>query len=54
MSERDDDAAPAAAKRASPLRPYSHFYRQKILYDFISQAICEHHTNVKIIGGLPA
>ena len=22
-------------------------------YDFISQAICEHHTNVKIIGGLP-
>ena len=22
-------------------------------YDFISQAICEHNTNVKIIGGLP-
>ncbi len=22
-------------------------------YDFISQAICEHHNNVKIIGGLP-
>ena len=31
---------------------YSTFIARRC-YDFISQAICEHHTNVKIIGGLP-
>lgn len=36
--------------------PYATTYATFIArrcYDFISQAICEHHTNVKIIGGLP-
>ena len=31
---------------------YSTFIARRC-YDFISQAICEHNTNVKIIGGLP-
>lgn len=36
--------------------PYATTYATFIArrcYDFISQAICEHHANVKIIGGLP-